>query len=126
MLLVLPAMMTCDSDEDNSHCPGLVIEAVFPFVPRIGCIGTKTFEVSSQAQSRIPGSPSVYFIPPRGFSFRINLPSVEFATLKNFYDESHELKIFPFREVTTFEGDEKSGAEVNPIGCTMDLKKNEV
>ncbi len=181
MLLVLPTMMTCDSDENNSDCPGPVIEAVFPFVASandpvlikgtgfnsenitvrlgflattiiernsnyistkvpsgllglvelsvtngIGCIGTKTFEVTSQAQSGIPGSPPVYFIPPGGFSFPVNLPSVEYVILKNFYDESHELEIFPFREVSTFEGEERWGAEVNPINGTMDLKKNEV
>ena len=181
MLLVLPTMVTCDSDGENSHCPELIIEATFPFaasandpvlikgtgfnsenitlrfgslattiiernnnyisskVPSallglvelsvtngIGCIGAKTFEVSSQAQTGIPGSPPVYFIPPGGFSFPINLPSVEFATLKNFYDESHEIKIFPFREVSTFEGDEKWGDQINPVSGTMDLKKNEV
>jgi hypothetical protein len=92
----------------------------------IGCIGIKTFEVSSQAQSGIPGSPPVYFIPPGGFSFPINLPSVEYAILRNFYDESHELEIFPFREVSDFGGEERWGAEINPISGTMDLKKNEV
>jgi hypothetical protein len=184
MLLVLPAVMRCDSDEESPDCPQLSIEAIFPFaaaaddpvlikgngfnsenitvrfgsltatvvqknasyistkVPtglgglvelsvtnELGCIAVKTFEVSSQSPAGTPGSPPVYFIPPGGFSFAINLPSVEYVILKNFYDEDHELTIFPFREISTFGGEsnyEKWGADTNPISGTLDLGKNEV
>jgi hypothetical protein len=97
-----------------------------------GCLVTKNFEVTSSNPA--PGSPPVYFIPPSGFAFPVQIPTDESIDFVNVYDPSHKIVIWPFRQVMEIEyGDvdteaniEFWGGKKNPISGNVNLPKNEI
>ncbi len=89
-----------------------------------GCLVTKNFEISSNP-STMPGSPPVYFIPPAGFAFPVQLPPNDGMYLSNFFDSSHFIQIPGFRDGPV-SGIELWKGEESHITGTVNLPKNEI
>jgi hypothetical protein len=95
-----------------------------------GCIEARDFEVSGANVGTTPGSPPVYFIPPSGFAFPVQVPLDATVTFKNVYDDTHSIVVNPFASsIAIVESDfnfEKWADEVSPISGSVDLQKNEI
>ncbi len=95
-----------------------------------GCIEAMDFEVSGSNVGTTPGSPPVYFIPPSGFSFPVQVPLDATVTFKNVYDKTHSIIVNPFSALIVIKETEFSyedwGGDKSPISGSVDLQKNEI
>jgi len=95
-----------------------------------GCIEARDFEVSGSNVGTTPGSPPVYFIPPSGFSFPVQVPLDATVYFKNVYDETHSIIVNPFSALIVIKETEFSyedwGGDKSPISGSVDLQKNEI
>ena len=89
-----------------------------------GCLVTKNFEISPNP-STMPGSPPVYFIPPAGFAFPVQIPPNDAMYFSNFFDSSHFIQISSFRDGPVG-GIELWKGEESPLTGTVNLPKNEI
>lgn len=96
-----------------------------------GCTEVVNFEILNASGTTFPSSPPVYFIPPAGYSFPVQIPMDQELTLINVYDAQHILHVQDFREVVSFDEDINANYELwdektNPITGSINIPENQL